>query len=72
MMYFKKSPDPMGEYLDAAGNRFSIAAARRIRTADGVNVGYIAFDSLQDAMEAWGFSIVPIDVAPENRVEVAP
>ena len=64
MMYFKKSPDPMGEYVDAAGNRFSIAAARRIRTADGVNVGYVPFGSLEEALDYWELSIVEMEVLP--------
>ena len=54
MMYFKKSPDPMGDYVDAAGNRFSIAAARRIRSSAGVNVGFVPFASLDAALEYWG------------------
>lgn len=64
MMYFKKSPDPMGEYCDAAGVRFSIAVARRIRTARGVNVGYEAFESLEEALDEWGLCLVEMEVRP--------
>lgn len=64
MMYFKKSPDPMGEYVDAAGKRFSIAAARRIRTAAGVNVGYAPFASLDAALQAWGLTVWKEEALP--------
>lgn len=64
MMYFKKLPDPMGDYVDAAGNRFSIAAARRIRTAAGVNIGYAPFGSLEEALDYWELSIVEMEVLP--------
>lgn len=64
MMYFKKSPDPMGDYVDAEGNRFSIAAARRIRTASGVNIGYVPFVSLEEALIYWGLSIIETEVLP--------
>lgn len=62
MMYFRKSPDPMGEYVDSAGNRFSIAAAKRIRTQHGVNVDYVPFESLETALAAWGLSIMEMEV----------
>jgi hypothetical protein len=64
MMYFRKSPDPMGEYVDTAGNRFSIAAARRIRTTAGVNVGYAPFESLAAALQAWGLTVLEGEVLP--------
>lgn len=54
MMYFKKSPDPMGEYRDGTGNRYSVSAARRIRSSAGVNVGFVPFASLDAALEYWG------------------
>lgn len=62
MMYFKKSPDPMGEYVDAEGNRYSIAAARRIRTSVGVNVGYEVFASLETALAEWGLTPIETEV----------
>lgn len=63
MMYFKKWPDPMGDYVDAEGKRFSLALARRVRSAAGVNVGYVPFASLEDALAAWGLSAVEMEVA---------
>lgn len=64
MMYFKKLPDPMGDYVDAAGNRFSLSAARRIRTAAGVNIGYAPFDSINAALQAWGLTVWKEEVLP--------
>lgn len=62
MMYFKKSPDPVGDYVDTARNRFSIAAARRIRTQHGVNVGYVPFESLEVALAAWELCVIEKEV----------
>ena len=53
MKCFKKSEDPMGDYVNLDGTRYSIVIARRIRSTDGVNVGYREFSSLQDALLAW-------------------
>lgn len=61
MKFFKKLPDPMGDYGDDEGNRFSIAAARRIRTNKGVNVGYEAFESLADALTEWKLAELPME-----------
>lgn len=57
MKYYAKLTEPDGEYIDANGTRYSINAARRVRTAEGVNVGYTAFPSLQDALAAWGLCL---------------
>lgn len=72
MMYFMKSPDPSGEFKDAAGCRYSVAAARRIRNSEGVNVGYVPFESLEMALSSWGLSLAPSYAVPENGEEVAP
>lgn len=54
-MYFRKTQDLDGEYVDAEGIRYSIAAARRVRNQRGVNTDYVAFASLKEALAAWGF-----------------
>lgn len=72
MMYFKKLPDPMGDYVDSEGNRFSIAAARRIRSTAGVNVGYVPFVSLEMALEYWGLMAEPLPMVPAFGKEVQP
>ena len=66
MMFFKKSLDPLGEYVDSEGNRFSIAAARRIRTNKGVNVGYEAFESLVVALTEWKLTVPSMEQEVEK------
>lgn len=56
MMYFKKTPDPLGEFVAEDGTRYSLACARRIRTRNGVNIGYEQFASLESALCAWNLS----------------
>ena len=53
-MFYKKEQDEQGDYMDEHGTRFSVLCARRIRCAKGLNVGYVEFDSLAAAMQAWG------------------
>lgn len=53
-MLYKKIEDEAGEYVDAQGCRFTVQSARRVRTAEGVNVGYMDFPSMKDALAAWG------------------
>lgn len=53
-MYYKKTMMHDGLYVDADGVRWDVLAARRVRDAKGVNVGYEEFSSLDDALEAWG------------------
>lgn len=62
MMYFRKIADTLGDFMDASGSRFSISAARRIRTSEGVNVGYVPFESLDAALAAWQLSPVEQEV----------
>lgn len=59
MKYYAKFKSPDGEYVDSTGVRYDVSAVRRVRNADGVNVGYIAFHSLQDALNAWKLEPVP-------------
>lgn len=51
--------------MDADGVRFSISSARRVRSPQGVNVGYEEFPSLEDALEAWGLRVC-IDEHPAS------
>lgn len=63
-MFYRRSEDQAGEYVDAAGRRYSISGARRMRNAMGTNVGYTEFASLEEALEAWGLTVSP-PPAPE-------
>lgn len=47
--------------MDADGVRFSISSARRVRSPQGVNVGYEEFPSLEDALAAWGLRESPME-----------
>lgn len=60
-MYYKKVAINNGAYVDGAGQRWEVLAARRVRDVNGVNVGYVEFPSLEDALEAWGLTACPID-----------
>lgn len=53
-MKFKRIQDDFGEWIDDAGNRFSLIVVRRIRNSHGANVGYEAFPSFEAALAAWG------------------
>ena len=57
-MYYKKTMMHDGPYADAAGKRWDVCEARRVRDAKGVNVGYEEFPSLDDALAAWGLAPV--------------
>lgn len=56
-MFYAKFTDREGCYMDADGVRFSISSARRVRSPQGVNVGYEEFPSLEDALAAWGLRV---------------
>ena len=62
MRLFARFESADGAYVDAAGVRFAVSEVRRVRNAAGVNVGYEAFASLQDALEAWGLRVSPAEL----------
>lgn len=47
-----------GDYIDAEGTRWMVNSCRRIRTTEGVNVGWTEFPSLDTALKAWGLEPV--------------
>ena len=55
--------DASGGFVDADRLRWSVSMARRVRSAAGVNVGYVPFASLEEALAAWGLSAVEMEVA---------
>ena len=63
MMFFRKDMDASGGFVDADRLRWSVSMARRVRSAAGVNVGYVPFASLEEALAAWGLSAVETEVA---------
>lgn len=50
-----------GDYIAEDNTRFTVSTARRVRSADGINVGYEQFASLADALAAWGLTACPIE-----------
>jgi hypothetical protein len=58
MKYYAKFKSPDGEYVDSTGVRYDVSAVRRVRSPQGLNVGYVPFPSLEDALEYWG--LVPV------------
>ena len=60
-MYFKLNPDAAGDYIDKDGKRYSISVARRIRTAAGINVGYQAFEGIDEALTEWGVTALEME-----------
>lgn len=58
-MYCKTQQED-GEYVDSDGTRWVVNCCRRIRTPEGVNVGWTEFPSLEAAMEAWRLQAKPL------------
>lgn len=58
-MYYAKMLDPEGLYVDSDGKHYCISAARRVRSPQGVNTGYVEFPTLQGALEYWGLTPMP-------------
>lgn len=73
IMRYRKEKDNAGPYLGKNGERFSIYAIRRIRTGQGVNVGYEEFATLEEALESWNLmhesAVTQISVGNENSSE---
>ena len=65
-MKIKREMDENGEWMDADGQRYSLLVVRRLRNAAGVNVGYEDFDSLEDALAAWGLHLDALDRKDET------
>ena len=53
-MKIKKMPDSEGVWMGGDGQRCSLLVVRRMRDVKGVNVGYVEFPSLDEALAAWG------------------
>lgn len=52
-MFYKLILDEYGDYVLPDGRRCCVAAARRMRNRQGMNVGYEEFPSLEEAVRAW-------------------
>lgn len=58
-MFYKTEKDVQGEYVGPDGDCYCVLVARRVRNAQGVNVGYVEFPSLEAALEYWGLRDIP-------------
>lgn len=59
-MIYCKTQQADGDYEDAEGTRWAVDCCRRIRTPEGVNVGWTEFPSLEAALEAWELHARPL------------
>lgn len=58
-MIYRKREDESGDYCDKDSIRWAVDCCRRIRTHEGVNVGWTEFPSLEAALEEWGLHPAP-------------
>lgn len=66
-MIYRKEEQEDGDYIDREGTRWAVSCLRRIRTPEGVNVGWTEFQSLEAALEEWGMTYAPLpEPQPEN------
>lgn len=54
MRYYARFECVDGSYVDTNGVRYDVSEVRRVRSSEGVNVGYVPFPTLEAALEAWG------------------
>lgn len=59
MKYYARFESADGAYADAAGLRYDVCEVRRVRSPQGLNVGYVPFPSLSAALEHWGLRAIP-------------
>lgn len=53
-MIYRKTPHEDGRYTDEQGQRWEVDCCRRIRTKEGVNIGWTEFPTLEEALKEWG------------------
>lgn len=59
-MIYRKTQAEDGAYVDSDAARWAVDCCRRIRTQEGVNVGWTEFPSLGAALEAWHLTYDPL------------
>lgn len=60
-MVYKKFEDEQGPYIDIQGKRWTIMEAHEAYTPEGLNVGWDSFESLEQAIQAYGLIYQPIE-----------
>lgn len=58
MIYYKEE-NIEGDYISAEGTRYTLQCARRIRTPQGINIGWEEFPDLDTCLRAWGLRYEP-------------
>lgn len=68
-MVYKKAQNEVGNYIDVQQVRWDILEAHEAWTPQGKNVGWDAFDSLEEAAQAYGLTYSPLDPGEELEKE---
>ena len=74
MKWVRRTPSDFGNYVDAAGTRYTVEWCHKLLTPDGsteADHGYEQHASVEAACEAWGLVpyVDPAAVMEENWVE---
>lgn len=64
-MVYKKVKNEAGDYKDSQDVRWDILEAHEAWTPQGLNVGWDAFDSIEQAAEAYGLTYDPLPEVEE-------
>ena len=62
-MKIKRIQTDDGEWRDENGQRWALVVVRRLRNAAGVNVGFEEFESVEEALVAWGLQELTMEEA---------
>ena len=61
-MVFKQISEPSGEWINQTGERVTLLSGHIAYTPEGVNVGWVEFESAQECEKEWGLRHEPIIV----------
>lgn len=65
MKHYQLHDNPQGAYIRQDGLRCDLLCVGNIRTAQGLNVGWAPFASLEDCLTAWGLTYQPYSGSEE-------
>lgn len=68
-MMYRTEASNQGDYMTSDGTRCTLLCCRRVRTHAGVNIGWTAFDTLEECCKAWSLFFSP---APTESVCAPP
>ena len=58
-MVFKQIAEPTGEWINNDGERRTLLSGHIAYTPDGVNVGWVEFETVEECAQAWGLRFDP-------------